>query len=434
MAREHRESVRVLRMPVKSVVARDSKGNEIGETWKDTTGRWMTLCMEIKRLENTIWQQWELWHANNDSVRKLRVWLDKRKEEGVKAAGKSPVTAWPAELSKAVYRHIQDDFPHLSSRTIVLHLNVIGGEIRSRKASNGSLPGWCAILLCNEGRPSATRPQPVRFDARSGVIEAPTQRGGNYHIKVRLWRLDGPPPRKSIQDDIELHCKGKSIASQVAILKRIASGEYKFCGSMLHFDKKRKKWFVMLSYRMPVQLLEGLDNQTATFRCGLDCPFELVLPDGYVVRLSGRGEFVPETRRRIFLTRRSRASNHRHAHTSSKGHGRSRVMNWRWKYQKAWKDFVTRVNHIATAKAIRILSERGIGRVVYEQPEAGFADERFLATAGKDDQWRDATTWEFFQVGTFLKNKCQHVGIECEIVKQSCPESEPAEEVADSGV
>lgn len=409
-----RNAVRVARFKVKTVAS-----SEENEGYAEITGRWMALSVEVQRLNNMIWQCWCHWHFSNDSASRLKKWLTEVKEKGKKEAGKCPVDAWPKACYEFIYQRITSEFTTLNIRAVNLHLDVVKKGILSRKATSGSLPGWSAILLSHESSPSFTRPMPVRFDKQNGTILEPVEGSRNFRVKMRLWRIEDSDLQKkpSIADTVELWCGGRSMASQVATLKKIVSGDYKFCGSMLEWSKRDRQWYVLLSYQMPPIKVGNLTDATATLRCANDVPFELELPDGKVFRLSGDGRFVPEVRRRIFLTRRSRASNYRHAHTSSKGHGRARVMNWRWKYQRQWNAFVKRVNHIASKRAVDILTQRGIGNLVYEQPSGDYAESRYLSTAGKDSEWRDGTTWEFFQMGSMLNYKTNRQGINCTVKK-----------------
>lgn len=424
-----RAAVRVARFEVRSVVSSND-----GEDWSAVTKRWFGLCSEVKRLQNTIWQQWLAWHIQNDSASKQAEWLDRKAEVGAKEAGPPPVHPCPPELAKWIRAWVVPRFPFINSRSINIHLSVVIQGIVSRKAASGSLPGWVAILFCNESVPSFTKPAPVRFDKKNGQILEPEEGSQHYRMSLRLWRLDQGDRSPSIQDIVTLQCGGKQAASQVAILKKITSGEYKYCGSMLTWDQSRRKWFVMLSYQMPKQTVDGLTNRKATITCGDELPFEMTVGRNTVLRLANDGMLVAEQRRRTFLQRRRRAQNYRYAHTSSKGHGRQRVMNWRHRFQRQWNNFVKRVNHLATKRAVDMAISRGIGKIVYHQPEGDWAESRFLSTAGKDSDWQDGTTWEFFQFGNMLQYKCQKHGLKCEIVKVDLSKPKKKEEVATAGV
>lgn len=408
MTRELTEAVRTAKFEVAKVA---------GE-WKDVTKRWFVLSDQAKEVVNCIWQTWLVWHVQNGSADLLRTWLDARQTDGVKAAGKCPVQPMPSELSKLIWATLAKQFPNINARSLTLLMNTTVRDLKTHKAAKGSLPGHTAILLCHQSIPSSTRSQPILFDSQPKSPQCrligPDEPDGNWQLEIRLWRLPSDTKKSpSITDTIELRCKGRRVQSQVAILRRISDGSYKFCGSELCYDSGKRKWFAHLCYRMPTKPRTDLDySRVATLIPHRDRPWNLILP-GTRRRVwpGGRGDYVAGVRQRVFLQRRSRAREYRAANTNRKGHGRRRALAWRWKLQATWNDFVKRVNHQVTTEVVRRLVAENVGTLAYFQPEGEFGESRFLSTAGKDECWNDATTWQWFQAKTMLSYKCQAVGI-----------------------
>lgn len=427
--KEQKKTVRVASFEVKSVAG----------DWKDANRRWFSLMEQCRLLTNFIYQTWLVWHVQNGSADKLKAWLNERAEykaetESLKGMsreekkerrkelvkpGPCPVLSVPPELAKTIRDGCTSNFPHVHARVSNLVQQATLKSLNG-KSQVSILPKHSAILLCHESVPTARRDVPIRFDRQNAKIESPETAKDNFHICLNVWRLprDGKMAT-SVQDRIELHCQSRRVRSQVVILKRIVSGEYEFKGSNLLYLQKKRKWIVELCYTQPKEKHPELDEEkTAVLVPAANHPWSLYLPGKERTDwLIGRGEMVAEQRRRIFLQRRSRSNYHKNANSNRKGHGRSRAQNWRWKLQQAWLNFVKKTNHVATSRVVQHCLKNGIGKLIYYQAAGSFAESRFLATAGKDLKWNDATTWEFYQVGTMLKYKCERAGIQCEVRK-----------------
>ena len=389
--------------------------------WKEVTGRWHKTADACRGVANLFWQSWVAWHFANDSHGKLKAWLNARETVGTKAAGKCPVDAYPAVLSKQTYAAASARFPELAKGEIVLILNRLSQGLKSRKAAKGSLPGWSAILLHHESHPSFTRSFPILFDRgnTSTTIEPPAERGGNWFVSLRVSRREENGKGTTYHDRMELWCKGKKVASQVAILQRIATGEYKFMGSQLVYSRGKGKWFLMLCYEMPRAEHKELDaDKLAVLRARDDRPWELLLPDGSIRSPGGHGRYVGPVRRQLLMQRWNRQANYRNAGSANKGHGRTRAgAGPQWKLQQQWKNFVKRVNSGVVREVLDACVAAGAGTLIYEQPDGEFRDGRFLAGSGKVEGRADSTGWDWFQVRTMLEQRAGDCGVTVKTVK-----------------
>ena len=322
----------------------------------------------------------------------------------------------PKELQNHIYHVLSKRFTDVNKHVLTLLMNTTIRDLKTHKAAKGSLPGHSAILLCHQSIPSSTRPQPIPFDCQNTKMIPPENKGENFIFELRVWRMheEGKPICPSVVDTVELYCRGRNIQSELAKLKRIMLDEYKFCGSKLVYEQKKRKWFLHLCYRMPTKVRLDLDqDKVATLIPDSVRPWHFILPGAERREWpGGRGDYVAGIRRRIFLQRRSRSWEYRHANKNRKGHGRDRAMAWRWRLQSSWNSFVKRVNHNVTSEVVQRCVDAGIGTLVYFQPEGDFSESRFLSRAGKDERWNDATTWQWFQVETMLQYKCEAVGIQ----------------------
>lgn len=390
------------------------------EIWKFCEGdrprrqAWLDLAKMVQHATNRLWQVWELWHVENETPRLQREFLTAhaawKRKEGEKPV--APVKATPPELSKKIYVALTADFPELNGRVRTLLQNKVQTGIGSRKATSGALPGWVAILLCHEGRPSFTRPLPIPFDKCNSKLLAPESDLGNWRLEVRLER--NGETGASVVDRCELMTRKKKTGHLAATLAKIAAGTLTFKGSAVVFD--RGKWFAQICYDDQVEKVEHeLDStRTAYLIPGRRCPWILRVPGKSLYR-GGFGRHVTAFRQVLGRERRARQENYKWASSSSKGHGRKRACDPWVKLSQRWKDFQKRYNHEVTTQIVRELVERKIGTLVYFQPEGERGQTRFLARAGVEDN--RLAGWEFFQIKTMLAYKCERVGIKFSVKK-----------------
>ena len=399
------------------------------EIWKFCGGDrerrqvWLDLCRQCQQFTNRVWQEWLVYHVKAGTARKQREFLEahaawKRKE--IAERPKSPTKAMPKDLSKAIYRTLSDEFTGMNARVRTLLQNKIQQGIASRKAASGSLPGWVSILLGNEGLPSFTKPLPIPFDKGNSKILAPESDGGNWRLEIRLDRDDDTG--KSFVDVCELMTRKKKCGSIGATLSKIKSGDVKFCGSSIVF--RNGKWFAQICFNDEKESAPIKGDKVAVLRPGTRCPWKLRM-NGRSFFRGGFGRHVTSMRYIIARERLARQENYRWASSSGKGHGRNRACDPWTKLSSRWREFQKRYNHEVTTQIVRELVDRGIGKLVYLQPDGDESDTRFLSWSGVNDD--RLFGWEYFQVKTLLAYKCQSAGIEFVCVKRGAMrESEPS--------
>lgn len=386
---------------------------------------WKELSEQCQVFTNRVWQKWQVWHCTNGSREILAKWLADAKawhELPKKTRGKKPpfpLQPIPNELSKELSA-LSHEFPTLHARTKTLLVQAISQGIKTRKAANGSLPGWINILMCREAVPSFTYPLPIRFDSQAKAPQAtliePANKKDNWKLRIRVERIDQEGRGGSIQEDCQLLTKRNKTLSLVRTLEKIARDpRYKLCGSQLSYQ--RGKWFVLLTYSWESTAPELDEDKTAVLLPGRDDPWLLKI-NGKLFYRGGRGIHVGKLRNMVSGERRDRQDHYRWAGAATKGHGRDRATaSWR-KLETRWREYVKRYNHSVTTAIVKECVASGVGSLEYWQPKDDRRDSRFLASSGVDENSRGVrSSWDFFQVKTLLEYKCNAAG-----VKFSCRE------------
>lgn len=400
----------------------------------DRREAWKTIARMHQQILNRVWQMWLVYHSANDSADKLRQHLDAWTAYKVDPKNKTkpvwPVQCVPEALQKLIRKDVAKRFTNVNSRSADLQIQKWKGSLTTRKAASGSLPGWVSILFANEAVPSFTRPQPIPFDCRNGVLSS---ENGKLFLTLRIERLPGGTKKQkpSVVERCELMLNRRKTNSVRTIVERIIAGEYTFKGSSLVFDSIKCKWFASIAYELPVEETPKLDSgKTIYLIPGKKSPWILKsvskgTSDAW--RFGGRGDHVTNFRRRIQRERNERKESYRWAGSNQKGHGRRRAEEVYTKLSARWRDFVKRYNNELTRKLVEMCVNRRIGKIVYCQPseDGPKRDRLFLARAENDG--RNGMSWEFFQVKTMLASKAEEYGIEFALHGNNVPGMRKAE-------
>jgi hypothetical protein len=277
------------------------------------------------------------------------------------------------------------------------------------------------------------RSNPIPFDKANSTIEPPdpADENGSWKLRLRVDRIDQPGKKTatSTLDVVNLWSKGRKAAGQVAILKKIAAGEYEFCGSNMIYSESKRKWFAAICYRSPRPTPAKVDTEKVAFLRPVAT--SAIKPHPWKLRVpksnrwpGGLGEYIGAVRRKIALERISRQRGYKNAGSANKGHGRNRALQPTWHLQQRWKDFVKTCNYQVAKDVVRQCVERSIGTLVYFQPGGKVRDSRFLTNAGKRDEVRESTGWDWYQIGKRLELLCEEAGI---VFNWRKPNDEPRE-------
>jgi hypothetical protein len=425
---------------------------------KADRNRWKQLGNEIKRISNAVRRIWLVehtklgndrrvrdfiaetlaWHKANDEA--ARAWkkgnderLEAWKKGDRKTRGPKPklapkpepgpkpkcnVKADPKEIKAAVYEYVTRSYPGVHIRPAGLAMNLVMARLTGDKATKSAFPRWMLMLSDDGEYPSSSRPQPIPFDVKNSEVIPPLDNNGDFHVKLRITRIptQGGGNAKSTVDVLKIQTKGQRCASQTAKLWKLVTGEYALCGSSLVFRESTGEWFVHICCDVPKAEKPPLDpDKTAVLRPGRHQPWFL-RSSSYTAYVGGRtGRHVSHVRKQLLTQRWGRQEGYRHAGSARKGHGRRRALGKLPLLQNRWKDFVKTANQQLAKEVIDRCIANGAGQLIYCQPTEGTT--RFLHNAGKVPGRRDATSWDWYQVGSILAFKCKEVGIELKVRK-----------------
>ena len=399
--------MQTIKFEVKSFHPDNEKSKERREWYKEFSN-------DVRRLKNCVMQNWLNRHFKAGSAKKLwktydayRAWVtNPNKKKGTKPkvpkrlmVGVIPSKTWISD----VYHDMRDLFPRMSTRVITLTNRKLIKTMSTRKSSNkGELPAWKANLLGLESLMTFSHPQPINFDVGNAYI---SEEEGEY----KIWlKTELPAPYHPVKDILTLVTKDKKAWRQLPLLKKLVAGEAVFKGSQLVYNKGRNKWFVHLVIEVDkgvgdVSSLEP--SKISVILPGRKVPWRLRIGDVSYWR-GGTGDHVGAMRRKLQNERRSRQNKYRRAPRNTKGRGRNNAIKGWQKLENAWHDYCERYNHETTAKIVKELVRRKVGKLIYLEPKS----PRFLSEVGKEPAHQSA--WPLFRAKTMLKYKCHRAGID----------------------
>lgn len=366
--------------------------------WKETTTRWFALSRMCGHLANRFWRKWQAFHELNDSDSKYQAWLSNKD-------GKCPVEFFPPGLKEAIDTAGREScgLANLNGRCAGLLMQAMNNDYFSRKSDKcPKLKRWQAILLSREAAPTMRELLGIRFDNDNGSV---VSNGRQITVEISAWRLPREGMRASgVRDVIHIKDSTKRDKQQLKLAQKLASGEWTPKGSILRYDESTRKWFVHLCYTIPKERHDLDDSRTAYLIPGRNVPFYIRERGKRSVWLQARGQHIEGIRTGLALERMQRSANYRLA-SLRKGHGRKSATKWRATSSRKWSNFVRRINHGTSHRAIKFCIDNGIRNLVYFKPNAVCAENRNVSGKLK------TSSWEFHNLGEMLKNKGQHVGV-----------------------
>jgi len=418
---------------------------------KNRIREWIEISESMRTASNLYWQLWESWHFQQGTHLKLREFAETLKEwHRDREQHERDITTWkkttanrrgpkpklrnkpkldaqihpiPPELQRDIEQGIVAAIPCVHRRCISLLTQLMRKSLTA-KSTKGSWQKWQAVLLSHEGRPSFTHLQPIPIDCQNFSLVPPNDRGEPWKLRINAQRIprDGKLAT-SIADIVQLRSSGKTLGKQaprrirgimamVDKLERIVNGDSKIAmkGSKLFYNQSQRKWFVAIAIEEEKEV-EPLDSTVlATLRPGKYGPWRMRTNRGSF-RVGGVGKQVKGKRKWFSSKLAVTKENYRWSGKNSKGHGRSRAMQVCSKISPGWAQFCKNYNTQVANKVVQICKDRGIGTLVFFQPDRECGTCRFLENAGKVEGVHNLDGWKWFSMKTILEGKCSDAEI-----------------------
>ncbi|MCF7811397.1 transposase [bacterium] len=267
---------------------------------------------------------------------------------------------------------------------------------------------WFDVMVRGEkSLPSYRRDCPIFVRARGvNLREKVADEFINRSIDIKLQ----PKTNNIIPTDNFILSNRSFDESRTAIWNRLRSGEYKLGTIQLLYHKRKKKWFVNLSYSFEAESVKELDpNVRVGADLGLAVPVCLAVNNGYGrAYLKEEGESIQSFRRQIERRRNALRRNERGILERRSGHGRKHKIETIEKLRELENNFRRTANHRLSRAVVNFALKHRAGVIVMENLE-GFKEEH------AEDKF--LSSWTYFELQTMIKQKADEVGIYVETVE-----------------
>jgi len=196
----------------------------------------------------------------------------------------------------------------------------------------------------------------------------------------------------------------KKDVSSKTIVDRVISGEYRALASSFTYDKKKKAWFLNLTFEGTIAD-KNLDKNTVVgVDLGIAIPAVCALNKGYAREYIGSGKEITKFR---FQMQKRRETLYRTTKDARKDKGLKRklkAINTLSDYESRW---VKDKNNLFSRKVVDFATKNNAGRINLEFLE-GFSDEhKSNMVLGR---------WTYYQLGMMIKQKAEKEGIEVQYI------------------
>lgn len=185
--------------------------------------------------------------------------------------------------------------------------------------------------------------------------------------------------------------------TQRTIFNRILSGEYTIGESQLTYDKKKKKFFIYLTYKFEKKI-DTTRNNIMGVVLGRNFPVFIAI-NGSKARFKIEGGEVKELLKQIEQRRFSRRKQRLTAGDGSKKRGRDTFLKPITSLSNKYNNFSKLTNHNYSRFIINLAKKYNCGMIYMEDLTGNDAKEKFLGS------------WSYFDLQTKISYKADEIGI-----------------------
>lgn len=240
----------------------------------------------------------------------------------------------------------------------------------------------------------------IPIDVASKAINI-SKDSNRYTVSLNLLNKQGVKEfeLKSSRVDVAVKVKSNSVKS---ILERVISGEYKIGGSMLTKNKRKKKWFILLTYSFNPVKDTALNKENIM---GIDmgiCNPVYVAYNNSLKRFCIEGDEITAFRKKIYNRRNALLKQGKYCGEGRYGHGRRTRLKPIEKLQDRVENFKRTTNHKYSKKIVELALQQRCGVIQMEDLKGVAADEKKATFLGN---------WTYYDLQEKIENKAKERGI-----------------------
>lgn len=194
--------------------------------------------------------------------------------------------------------------------------------------------------------------------------------------------------------------------SSSAILDRILDETYSLCDSKIIYDKKKRHYFLLVTYRFETQEVVMNPNTVMGVDVGFAVPATIAINDNpYACHFVGDAREVLAFEQRVLGTRRALYRSRSHAGDGSRGHGRKALMKPTEVINSKVANFKSTKNHEWSKFIVDYAVRHGVSTIQLENLEKIAEESPFLKR------------WTYYDLQQKIAYKAKEYGIK--VVKVS---------------
>ena len=346
------------------------------------------LSDETRAISNRTVRLWWQWDSEMN---------DEYNRTGIRPSFKEKYGKAQSTLAYQSIAHEQEYC--ISTDTIASLTNDICG--RMNKMRQELWKGARSIVSYRENQPILVVKKAIRYEQNQSGYQfrfSLLSRAGLKYFGFKEFN-----PKLKNTDIFQFIVVGKLSASARTILRRCADKRYTIGASKLIYDKRKKQWFLNLTYSFEAEENTDLDeNRILGVDLGLVHAVHMAVSD---VEWDGRrftieGGEITDFRRQVEKRRRSLQTQIRTSGDGRTGHGRNRALQPLEKLSDKERNFRNTTNFRYAKRIVDTALEYKCGIIQMESLDGITKDNSFLQQ-----------NWTFYDLQTKIKNKAAEHGI-----------------------
>jgi IS605 OrfB family transposase len=186
------------------------------------------------------------------------------------------------------------------------------------------------------------------------------------------------------------------------------SKEYKLCSSSLQYDKRKKKWFLLMCVQFEPKKDKLIDEKKIECELGVDIPIVAkIKKEEYTI--GDKQEFLHH-RIRIQEALRKRQMNARY---NKGGHGRKRKIQGIEFFKNKEKNYVTTKLHQYSSKLVQLALKNKCSEIILINQEAKEQEAKEQKEKGNDFILKN---WSYYGLKTLINYKAKKHGITVKVL------------------